>query len=194
MPFPQPVKAVIFDMDGLLVDTERVYLDALLNACASVGQEMTEAFAHSMVGVPGLQRFAFGSIDFEAETGIADEGEAMTAVRTQIVLASCAAGLQAPIDGVSVVFDDEAVVRGQASRSRRLGFGAKLCIHPRQVAPVNAAWRPAPDEVQWATRVLAAFEAGSGGAVALDGKMVDKPVVDRARRILADAAADPSAR
>jgi citrate lyase subunit beta/citryl-CoA lyase len=149
---------------------------------------------HAMAGVPGLQRIAFGSIDFEAETGIADEGEAMTAVRTQIVLASCAAGLQAPIDGVSVVFDDEAVVRSQASRSRRLGFGAKLCIHPRQVVPVNAAWRPAPDEMQWATRVLAAFEAGSGGAVALDGKMVDKPVVDRARRILADAAADPPAR
>jgi citrate lyase subunit beta/citryl-CoA lyase len=143
----------------------------------------------TMVAVPGLARVAFGSIDFEAETGIADDGEAMTAVRTQIVLESCAAGLQAPIDGVSVGFDDAAAMRGHALRSRQLGFGGKLCIHPRQVAPVNAAWLPTPDEVLWANRVLAAFEAGGGGAIALDGKMVDKPVVDRARRIVADAAA-----
>jgi len=55
MPFPRPVKAVIFDMDGLLVDTERVYADALLQACAAVGHTMTDAFVHSMIGVPGKE-------------------------------------------------------------------------------------------------------------------------------------------
>jgi citrate lyase subunit beta/citryl-CoA lyase len=147
----------------------------------------------AMAAVPGLVRIAFGSIDFEAETGIADDGEAMTAVRTQIVLESCAAGLQAPIDGVSVVIDDASALRSHALRSRRLGFGGKLCIHPRQVEPVNLAWRPTPDEVQWAARVLEAFAAGGGGAIALDGKMVDKPVLERARRIVADAATAPPA-
>lgn len=144
----------------------------------------------AMATVPGLARIAFGSIDFEAETGIADRGEAMTAVRTQIVLESCGAGLQPPIDGVSVAFDDESVMREHAQRSRLLGFGGKLCIHPRQVVVVNAAWLPTAEEVHWAARVLEAFDAGGGGAVSLDGKMVDKPVVDRARRILADAVQD----
>jgi citrate lyase subunit beta/citryl-CoA lyase len=107
-------------------------------------------------------------------------------VRTQIVLESCAAGLKAPIDGVSVGFDDEAQMRAAAERARRLGFGGKLCIHPRQVAAVNAAWRPAPAEVQWAERVLAAFEASGGSVTTVDGQMVDRPVVERARRILAE--------
>ncbi|MFT3821153.1 MAG: CoA ester lyase [Rubrivivax sp.] len=143
----------------------------------------------ALAAAPGVARIAFGSIDFEVETGIADDGDGMTAVRTQIVLESCAAGLEPPIDGVSVVFDDEAAMRGHALRARRLGFGGKLCIHPRQVAAVNAAWRPTPEEVQWAARVLAAFQAGGGGAVAVDGKMVDKPVVERARRIAAEVEA-----
>lgn len=55
MPFPRPVRAVIFDMDGLLVDTERVYADALLRACTAVGHTMTDAFVHSMIGVAGKE-------------------------------------------------------------------------------------------------------------------------------------------
>ncbi|MDM0074727.1 CoA ester lyase [Variovorax sp. J2P1-59] len=139
-----------------------------------------------MVRVPGLERIAFGSVDFAAESGIADEGDAMTSVRVQIVLHSCHAGLVAPIDGVSVHFDDDARMRADALRSRQLGFGGKLCIHPRQVAPVNAAFLPTPQDLQWALAVLAAFEASGGAATSVDGKMIDKPVVDRARRIVAE--------
>lgn len=146
-----------------------------------------------LAAVPGLERIAFGSVDFASESGIADEGEALTAVRTQIVLTSCHAGLVAPIDGVSVNFSDEQQMRTDALRSRALGFGGKLCIHPRQVGATHAAFLPSADEVAWATRVLAAFEASAGAATAVDGKMIDKPVVDRARRIIGDAPAVPTA-
>jgi len=152
--------------------------------------ETVRGFAElrALAAVPGLSRIAFGSVDFSLESGIADEGEALTAVRTQIVLESCLAGLAPPVDGVSVVFDDDEAMRRHALRSRQLGFGGKLCIHPRQVAPVNAAFRPDAAQLQWAQRVLAAFEASAGAATAVDGLMVDKPVVERAKAILADAA------
>jgi|SRR5690606_12809949 len=136
----------------------------------------------------GVQRIAFGSIDFTAESGIADIGDAMTSVRSAIVLESCFAGLAAPLDGVSTCLDDEAGIRNDALRSRQLGFGGKLCIHPRQVPAVNTAFMPTSQEVDWAQRVLAAIEASDGGATAVDGKMIDKPVVEQARTILADAA------
>lgn len=142
-----------------------------------------------MAAVPGLERIAFGSVDFATESGIEDEGDAMTGMRTQIVLESCYVGLASPIDGVSVNFSDEGRMRADALRSRQLGFGGKLCIHPSQVAAVNAAFQPAPEEVEWARRVLAAFEASGGAATAVDGKMIDKPVVDRAQRIAAESAA-----
>ena len=143
-----------------------------------------------MAAVRGLERIAFGSVDFAAESGIVDEGEALTAIRTQIVLESRHAGLVAPIDGVSVNFGDEAQMRAAGLRSRQLGYGGKLCIHPSQVVAVNAAFLPSPETVEWAQRVLAAFEISGGAATAVDGKMIDKPVVDWARHIIAEAMVD----
>jgi len=138
-----------------------------------------------VAGSPGVERIAFGSVDFSGESGIVDEGEALTSVRTAIVLASCHAGLHQPIDGVSLEFNDPARMTEDALRSRQLGFGGKLCIHPRQVAAVNAAFMPSQAEREWAQRVLKAFETSGGAATAVDGKMIDKPVVERARRIAA---------
>ncbi len=140
-----------------------------------------------LVNVSGVERLAFGSVDFSAESGIEDEGNAMTAVRTQIVLESCHAGLLAPVDGVSVNFNDAVQMRADALRSRQLGFGGKLCIHPHQVASVNAAFLPTPEQVQWAMRVIEAFEGSDGAATAVDGKMIDKPVVEKARRIVRES-------
>jgi citrate lyase subunit beta/citryl-CoA lyase len=73
------------------------------------------------------------------------------------------------------------------SRSKALGFGAKLCIHPAQVELVNEAFLPTTEELDWARRVMAAAEGGAGAAVALDGKMVDAPVIRRAELILGNA-------
>ncbi len=139
-----------------------------------------------LVAVPALARVAFGSVDFGVDSGIEDVGEALTSIRVQVVLASRHAGIAPPIDGVSLEFSDAAVIERDARRSRALGFGGKLCIHPRQVAAVNDAFLPSPEEVVWAEKVAAANEASAGGVTSVDGQMIDKPVVERAMRILAE--------
>jgi citrate lyase subunit beta/citryl-CoA lyase len=98
------------------------------------------------------------------------------------VVASRAAGIAGPVDSVTTDLDDAETTRRDAVHARALGFTAKLCIHPRQVAAVNEAMSPTGDEVAWAERVLG---ADTSGAVRVDGQMVDAPVVARAERIMA---------
>jgi citrate lyase subunit beta/citryl-CoA lyase len=131
----------------------------------------------------GLRRVAFGTIDFQVDSGIEGDGAELDAIRTMIVLHSRQAGLEAPLEGVTTGFRDLAAVRHSASRARRFGFGGKLCIHPEQVSAVNEAFRPTDDEIAWARRIIAT--TGSAvGSVSLDGQMIDKPIVEKARRIL----------
>jgi citrate lyase subunit beta/citryl-CoA lyase len=146
---------------------------------------------HAMAGVPGLHRFAFGNVDFGMDAGITpveDEIE-LAAVRTALVLESRGAGLPPPVDGVTLETVDTARIAAHAARTRRFGFGGKLCIHPRQVIEVNAAFTVSQDALVWARGVLAAFEASGGAAVVFEGKMIDRPVAERARRMLVEAAA-----
>lgn len=138
-----------------------------------------------MVRIPGLERIAFGSVDFEADSGITDEHGALDSVRVAIVLQSRYAGLKSPIDGVSVDFKDEQRMRTDALQSRRFGFGGKLCIHPNQVAPINNAYLPSEEQLQWAQRVVEAFKVSAGAATTVNSKMIDKPVVEQALRVLA---------
>lgn len=132
---------------------------------------------------PRVQRLVFGSIDFQLDLGIDGDGEELLLFRSQIVLASRLAELAPPVDGVCTAIDDAQALRADALRARRLGFGAKLCIHPCQVGVVEAAFAPTAQELAWARRVVQAASAGEG-AVAVDGRMVDRPVVARARRLL----------
>jgi citrate lyase subunit beta/citryl-CoA lyase len=133
---------------------------------------------------PGVQRLVFGSIDLQLDLGIEGEGEELLLFRSQLVLASRLAGIAAPVDGVSTALDDAAALDADTRRARRLGFSAKLCIHPRQIATVHAAFAPSAEERAWAERVVAAAAAASGAAVAVDGRMVDRPVLLRAEAIL----------
>lgn len=160
----------------------------VLAACAVIaivetaaGFENIEAVARS----PGVARLAFGSLDLQAELGIDDASEPLHYFRSRLVLASRLGGLAAPIDGVCTSLDDAAALDGELVRARRFGFGAKLCIHPAQVAATNAAFAPTAEQVAWAQRVIAA--AGSGAAARVDGRMVDAPVVARARKLLQQA-------
>lgn len=132
----------------------------------------------------GVQRLAFGSIDFQLDLGITGDGIELLPFRSQLVLASRLASIAPPIDGVTTALDDDAPVARDAQAARRLGFGAKLCIHPRQVAAVNAAFTPSAAELDWARRVIEAVERSGGAAVAVDRKMVDRPVLLRAREVL----------
>ena len=128
---------------------------------------------------------AFGSVDFCADSGIRGDGEELFAVRTHLVLHSRLAGIAAPLDGVSLALDDTAQLEADVARARRFGFGGKLCIHPRQVAAVNAGFAPSPAEVDWARRVVAAVASQGLGALRVDGKLVDKPVLLLAESVLA---------
>jgi len=139
----------------------------------------------ALAATPGVARLVFGSIDFQLDLDIADDDLALLAFRSQLVLASRVANLPAPVDGVTTTLDDAVRIELEARRARSLGFGAKLCIHPRQVAIVNSAFSPAEAELAWAQRVVDAAAAADGAAVAVDGKMVDAPVLSRARRLLA---------
>jgi len=80
--------------------------------------------------------------------------------------------------------DDEVKIFAHAQKAKRFGFGAKLCIHPRQIPTVKQAFTPTPQETDWAQRVIAADKASGGQAAKVDGKMIDRPVVMLARRIL----------
>jgi len=134
----------------------------------------------------GAARLAFGNLDFQLDIGMqaaSDERE-LDNVRLAIVLASRRAGLPAPIDGVTVALDDEVRLQGDAERAKRFGFRAKLCIHPKQAAIVNAAFAPTDAQLQWARRVLDAARDANGGAFRVDGQMVDAPVIARARALL----------
>ena len=136
---------------------------------------------------PQVQRLAFGNLDFQADAGLAcdaDEAELMP-VRLALLLASRRAALPAPVDGVTPGTQDSVQLQADAARSRRGGFGGKLCIHPAQVALVNAAFAPDAAELAWAQRVMAALAAAGGGVFRLDGRMVDAPVVRLAQHTLA---------
>ncbi|HBO3954632.1 HpcH/HpaI aldolase/citrate lyase family protein [Pseudomonas aeruginosa] len=131
---------------------------------------------------PGVVQAAFGSLDLALDLGCQPSWEALAYFRGALVLQSRLAGLAPPLDGVTTSFDDPAAVRQDALTASGLGFGGKLAIHPRQVAPIREAFLPDAKAVDWAQAVLAA--AQSGAAVQLDGAMVDRPLIERARRIL----------
>lgn len=143
------------------------------------------AAVRAIAAVPGVERLAFGHLDFQVDLGLRDAAEdELLPFRCEIVLASRLAHIAAPLDGVTTALDDAERLATDVARARRLGFGGKLCIHPRQVTGVRAGFAPAAAERAWAQRVLAAAAASGGAAVAVDGKMVDRPVILRAEALL----------
>ena len=146
------------------------------------------AHAQEIATAPAVQRLAFGALDFQADLGIEGDNDELLFFRSQLVWQSRLAGLAPPVDGVTLALGDAAELTRDARRARRLGFGAKLCIHPAQLELVHAALAPDDAQRAWAQRVLAAMQAGGAGAVALDGRMVDRPVALKAQRIAATPA------
>ena len=140
--------------------------------------------AHALAQGPKVRRFVFGSIDFQLDVGIQGEEEELLYFRSRLVLVSRVGGLEPPVDGVTTAIDDADRIRIDTLRAKRLGFGAKLCIHPKQVKLVNECFEPTAEEESWAKRIVEAAEAVRGAAVSVDGKMVDRPVIARAEAIL----------
>ena len=129
-----------------------------------------------------------GSEDFALSAGMVPEAEGLFYPKQQVVFAARAAGVL-PLGFVGTVADykDLDAFRATVRRSRRLGFTGASVIHPSQIAILNEEFRPSADEVQKARRIVEAFEKAAGGnqgAIEVDGKMVDIPVVERARRTI----------
>jgi citrate lyase subunit beta/citryl-CoA lyase len=133
---------------------------------------------------------AFGAADYTLDMGIeiTKDGTELTYPRSRIALASRAAGIEPPLDTPFMMdLKDMEALKTDANRAKQLGFQGKLCIHPNQVEPCHAVFSPTKDEIRHAQKVVQAFEeAEKEGTAAfqLDGKFIDYPVVERARRIL----------
>lgn len=149
--------------------------------------------AGSFTGLPArVKGLTWGAEDLAADIGALANKDASgeyeltyAMARSFCLLAAAAAGVPA-YDTVDIEIRDMAAVERRARASRRQGFVGKLAIHPAQVAPIHAAFSPTDDEIAWAERVLAAFDAAPGvGAVAFEGGMLDKPHLRQAERILA---------
>ncbi len=142
---------------------------------------------------PRVVAMALGSEDFALEAGMTPDAETLHLPKQTVQLAARAAGI-VPLGFIGTVADyaDTEAFAETVRRSRRFGFEGAACVHPSGVPVLNAELTPAAEEVAGARRIVAAGEEAEGrglGAVAVDGRMVDAPVVERARRLLARAAA-----
>ncbi|HKU92390.1 MAG TPA: CoA ester lyase [Sphingomicrobium sp.] len=142
-----------------------------------------------------LAAMSWGAEDLSAALGAsskydADGGLSFTyeLARSLCLAGAVAAGVQ-PVDGVFADFKDDKGLKAEAEAARREGFTGKLAIHPAQVPVINAAFTPSKDDVAHAEQVVAAFEAQpSAGVLSVGGKMVDRPHLVQARRVLERAA------
>ncbi|MFN0262753.1 HpcH/HpaI aldolase/citrate lyase family protein [Tepidamorphus sp. 3E244] len=159
--------------------------DAAMPTIALIETALGLANARAIAALNGVTRLAFGSIDYCADLGCAHERNILLAARSELVLASRLAGIAAPIDGVTARINDTDELAADTAHARDIGMTGKLCIHPKQIDGVKAAFMPGEGEIEWARRVLASGD----GAASVNGEMVDEPVRIRARAILARAGA-----
>lgn len=150
--------------------------------------------AREMASASGVLRLAFGSIDFQVDTGIEGDDDALLYARSHLVHVSRLANIGRPVDGVTSDIQSRDRLVEDTRRSRRLGYGAKLCIHPSQIETVHEFLSPSLNERDWAEEVLRVMGAGDTGALTVRGKMVDAPVVKKAERIVSLPRAEISIR
>lgn len=148
--------------------------------------------AYETASARGVAALALGAVDLGLELGLEPrpDGQEVLLARSQLVLDSAAAGIRAPFDLVHLDTRDADGLERECRLARSLGFRGKLCIHPAQVGTVNRVFSAREEEIERARRIVDVYERAAAegrGAVALDGEMVDRPVVERARRVLAQA-------
>lgn len=138
-----------------------------------------------------LAAMSWGAEDLSAALGAASKLDSRGGLsfpyqlaRTLCLAGAAAAGVQ-PVDGVFADFRDEAGLREESLDAARDGFTGKLAIHPAQVGPINEAFTPSAEQIDHARRIVAAFAADPGaGVLSVDGRMVDKPHLTQAQRVL----------
>ena len=147
--------------------------------------------AYETASLPRVAALVLGAVDLGAELGLEarPDGLEVLYARSRLVIDSAAAGIRSPFDLVHVDTRDDEGLEAEARLARSLGFRGKACIHPAQIEIVNRVFSPTREEQERARRVVEAYEhalADGRGVVALDGEMIDLPVVERARRVLAE--------
>lgn len=147
---------------------------------ALVESALGVARSRELARVPGVARLAFGALDFAADVGSAVDALTGQVARTEVVIASRAAGLPPPLESPSTDLRDLDRIEATSRAARALGFGGRLCIHPVQLGPVRAGFAPTPADLQWARGIVVAGE----GVERVGDQMVDRPVLERARQIL----------
>lgn len=154
------------------------------NVCVIALVESAVGLANlpDILATPGVVAVAFGSLDFSLDLGCVDDRLTLLAARSEIVWRSRAANRSAPIDGITADLSGPEATEDDSRHSMKMGFGGKLAIHPKQIEPIRRVFRPQPHEIAWAQNVLAV--ASSGEAALVNGRMVDRPEIERARRIL----------
>jgi citrate lyase subunit beta/citryl-CoA lyase len=187
-------------IDWLLTNLERergipegsIDLMPFIETAAGVQRIERIVQARNLRGYKGpwrVKRVAFGAGDYANDVGLSpslDEPE-LAEARARIVMISRAAGLENPIDSPWFHMKELAAFARSLERSRRSGFQGRLCIHPDQIGPVNAAYQPSTEELAQAQRIVAAFkeaEAKGSAAIQLDGQMIDYPIVYRAQALI----------
>jgi citrate lyase subunit beta / citryl-CoA lyase len=141
--------------------------------------------APEIAAAPGVAHLAMGGVDLARDLNAGSGNLATLYVRSHLVLASRAAGIDPPIDSVYPHLEDDAGLREQADFARSLGFFGKSAIHPRQLPILHEVFTPTAEQITWAREVIAAFDAAGGEALRLpSGEFVDLPVADRAHRLL----------
>lgn len=143
--------------------------------------------ADALARAPQVARLAFGHLDFQVDAGMQcseDESELLP-VRLELVMASRRAGLARPIDGITTDTRGAGRIAHDARRALRLGFGAKLCIHPAQLPLVDAVFTPSAEAVEHAQAVVQTMRAAQNGVCVVGGRMVDAPVLRLAEQTLA---------
>jgi len=173
--------AEIAALDRVLSDAPWMVLTPLIESAKAVLD------APALAAAPRVVRLQLGEADLRADLGVdpsPDERELLWA-RSQVVLASAAAGIAPPMAPVSTEFRDTEFLRRSTEALRRLGFYGRACIHPAQVAVVHEVFTPSPEEVEKARALVERFENSSSGVLLDDqGRMVDEAVIRMARRIL----------
>jgi citrate lyase subunit beta/citryl-CoA lyase len=199
------------DVDGIMITKARGadhvrLIEELVAECeAAAGIEVGRTWLYPLIETPEalpaahaiasasprVVALTLGAEDFSTAIGGEPDEATLLVPKHMIVHAARAVGvLPIGLLGSLADFSDPAALRDMAVRSRRAGFDGANCINPAQVAPLNAAFTPATEEVVLARRIVAAGAAAASegrGAVALDGKMIDTPVIRRAERLIARA-------
>jgi len=175
---------------GLLEELDELLDDDATSVVALVETAQGLLDAPLLARHPRVRNLAVGEADLTAELGLLPSGDAreLVPLRMGLVVASAAAGIDPPTGPVSTDFGDLAAFAASTLALRRMGFGARSCIHPAQVPVAAEVLTPGRDEVERARALVTAFEdavaRGEGVFVGPDGRMVDEAVVRQARRLL----------